>query len=92
MAVTATIDTPTVLASAGNDYQVSVVAHFVDGATDLGDTTFTITIWEASGTPGRTAAVNDLALQINARKGILSRQQTATGLMGALKTALEAKI
>jgi hypothetical protein len=91
MAVTVTIDTPTVVAGESNMNTISVVAHYVDGATALGEVTHSLSYWDTS-TAGRAAIVDELAKQINARKIALTRQQLHTTAMGAVKTALEAKI
>lgn len=91
MAVVATIDTPTVQTFVDGSYQLSVVAHFVDGATNLPDKAFSAPL-HSTAVSERTAAINSLAAQINDEKARLTRQQTAATYMAAAKTAIEGKI
>ena len=91
MAVTVTIDSPTIVAGESNMNTISVVAHYFDGAAELGDVTHTREYWDTS-TAGKAAIVNDLADQINKHKVALTHQQLHMTQAGAIKTALEAKI
>ena len=92
MAVAVTIDTPTVVAVNKDQFAVSVLAHFTDGATAIGDQSFSTPVFISAGSAGRSDCVRILAAQINDYKSQLVNTSTAADYMTALKTALEAKI
>ena len=91
MALTLTIDTPTVTFAGDSIVTVSVTAHAANGAGEYAASTFWTSMTQTD-TAARLEAVNTLAAEIVEWKARMVKQQTADGLMPALKSAIEAKI
>lgn len=90
MAITVTIETPTVVATE-DSFQVSLTAHYLNGGVAVFDKDFS-KILNQNTAAERNSCINDLAKMVNDYKAVASRQVTANGLMAALKTAVEAKL